>query len=89
IGFDVSQEGVFIYLPDGSVEVLYACTGGPLIGLLLQLTFVLFIIAPLNWKFASKILIGLLSLGFFLGVVRVALLAVVVSDDSAFDYWHG
>ncbi len=89
IGFNIQQEGVLIHLPSGSVEVLYACTGGPLIALLMQLTLVLFIVAPLNWKLGLKIIGGLLALGFFLGVARVALLAVVVSDDAAFAYWHG
>lgn len=51
LGFNVSLENVSITLPNGSVEVLYACTGGPLISLLLQLTLVLFIVAPLNWQF--------------------------------------
>ena len=89
LGFEVVQEGVFIDLPTGSVEVLYACTGGPLISLLLQLTLVLFIVAPIPWNLASKIILGLFGLGFFLGVARVALLAVVVSDEEAFAYWHG
>jgi len=89
IGFDVSQQGVFIDLPQGSVEVLYACTGGPLIGLLLQLTLVLFIVTPLNWRLSLKLVLGLIGLGFLLGVARVALLAVVVSDPNAFEYWHG
>lgn len=89
IGFDIALENVSIVLPSGSVKVLYSCTGGPLVSLLLQLTLLLFLVAPLNWRSCLKILLGLFGLGFFLGVVRVALLAAVVSDQSAFDFWHG
>lgn len=89
LGFDVMREGVYIYLSNGSVEVLYFCTGGPLIALLFQLTLVLMLVVPLNWNLLFKLLLGIVGLGFFLGMVRVALLAVVVSDKTAFDYWHG
>lgn len=89
IGFDVTQQGISIFLPTGSVKVLYFCTGGPLIGLLLSLTFVFFLVTPLTWKLRFNLLWGLFGIGFFLGVIRVALLAVVVSDKSAFEYWHG
>ncbi len=89
LGFDVAREGAYIFLTQGSVEVLYFCTGGPLIALLFQLTLVLMLIIPLPWKLLSKLLFGIVSMGFFLGIIRVALLAVVVSDQAAFDYWHG
>lgn len=89
LGFDVAREGVYIFLNEGSVEVLYFCTGGPLIALLFQLTLVLMLIIPLGWKLLSKLLLGIVGMGFFLGMIRVALLAVVVSDRAAFDYWHG
>ena len=89
IGYDVAQQGVYIDLTQGSVEVLYFCTGGPLIALLFQLTLVLMLITPISWNLLSKLLLGIISGGFILGVIRVALLAVVVSDQEAFDYWHG
>ncbi|MFW6316668.1 MAG: archaeosortase/exosortase family protein [Cyanobacteriota bacterium] len=89
VGFDVTQEGVYIYLTQGSVEVLYFCTGGPLIALLFQLTLVLMLITPISWNLLWKLLSGIVGVGFFLGTVRVAILAVVVSDKEAFDYWHG
>ena len=89
IGFDVVNEDVYIYLTQGSVEVLYFCTGGPLISLLFQLTLVLILVTPMRWKLIFKLFLSIVGMGFFLGVIRVALLAVVVSDQSAFDYWHG
>ena len=89
IGFDVVNENVYIYLTQGSVEVLYFCTGGPLISLLFQFTLVLAIVTPVRWNLLLKLLFSIVGMGFFLGVIRVAILAVVVSDQSAFDYWHG
>jgi len=89
LGFDVAREGAYIFLHQGSVEVLYFCTGGPLIALLFQLTLILMLIIPLRWQLLSKLLLGIVGMGFFLGMIRVAILAVVVSDRAAFDYWHG
>ncbi len=89
LGFNVTHENVYIHLNSGSVEVLYPCTGGPLIALLLNLTLGLVLITPISWRLLWKLLLGICTMGFFLGVVRVALLAVVVSDEAAFDYWHG
>lgn len=88
IGFDVAQKGIIIALPKGSVSVGYPCTGGKLIAFLVPLSLVLFIAMPLNWQSRFKLLLGLTGISFFLGVIRVALLAVVVSDKSTFDYWH-
>jgi len=89
LGFNVSHENVYIHLNSGSVEVLYACTGGPIIALLFNLTLGLVLITPISWHLLWKLLLGIFSLGFFLGIIRVALLAVVVSNEAAFDYWHG
>lgn len=89
LGFNVNHENVYIHLNSGSVEVFYACTGGPLIALLLNLTLGLVLITPISWRLLWKLLLGICTMGFFLGMVRVALLAVVVSDEAAFDYWHG
>jgi len=88
-GFNVVNEGVHIYVNQGSVEVLYFCTGGPLISLLFQLTLVLLLVNPISWRLFWKLIIGIIGIGFILGVIRVALLAFVVSDQAAFDYWHG
>jgi len=89
LGFNVVHENVFIHLNNGSVEVLPPCTGGPLISLLFNLTLGLVLVIPLSWHLLSKFLFGIFGIGFFLGVIRVALLAVVVSNEATFDYWHG
>jgi cyanoexosortase A len=88
LGFNVAQQGIIIFLPKGSVSVGYPCTGGNLIAFLVPLSLVLFVAMPLNWQSRLKLLLGLTGFGFFLGVIRVALLALVVSDQSTFKYWH-
>lgn len=89
LGFEVAQQDIIISLPKASVTVGYACTGGKLIAFLIPLSLVLFIAMPLNWRSRFKLILGIIGVGFFLGIARVALLAVVVSDQSTFDYWHG
>ena len=89
IGFNIINEGVHIYVNQESVKVLYFCTGGPLISLLFQLTLVLVLVNPISWHLFWKLSLSIVGIGFFLGVIRVALLAVLVSNQAAFDFWHG
>jgi cyanoexosortase A len=90
LGFDVMQEGVFIALINSGrgVEVIYYCTGGPLIALMLQLTLGLVLVVPLNRRLISKFLIYLVSIGFILGCIRVIILTMLVGEPG-FHYWHG
>jgi cyanoexosortase A len=89
IGLQATYQDVILTLPTGQVLVGYPCTGGPLIVFLLKVVLVLMIVFPLTW-FKRLVLIGsVLITGFTVGCVRVSLLALVVSNQTNFDYWHG
>lgn len=89
IGIKATYYDVLLTLPQGQVSVNYACTGGPLIVWLLKLSLLIVLVFPLT-KF-QKLVLALCAcgIGFFIGCVRVGLLAVVVNNRNAFDYWHG
>ena len=79
---------MLLTLPQGQVSV-YPCTGGPLIVWLLKLSLLIVLVFPLT-KFQKLVLASCAcSIGFFIGCIRVGLLAVVVNNRNAFDYWHG
>lgn len=89
LGFDVIRQGVIIYLPDGAIEVYTGCSGLNVMLLLLRLAVILLLGFSLphgrQWlPIAAAIVIALV-----VSSVRVAVMAVVVSDASAFEYWHG
>lgn len=88
VGFQVNYSGNVVTLPTGQVRVLYACTGGPVIISLLRLTL-LSVVFPLSWWRRLALVISATIVGFFTGVIRVALLAIVVNNQESFDYWHG
>jgi len=89
LGFQTSRQGVNIYLPNGGVEVIVFCTGLSSSIVMVRLSILCMAVFLKSWW--SRILIGVSAvfIGFFLGCVRVVLMALVVSDKPAFDFWHG
>ena len=94
LGFNVSSNGneVLLNLPElGSFKAIvdYPCAGVPMILLILKLA--LLFISCVNLNKDQKILIPAFSilLGFLLGVIRVCILTLLISDRTQFDYWHG
>lgn len=87
IGFPVTQQGAFIYLPQGSVEVQSACTGVGLAGLLLQL--ILWVIAVIPNVPAGRLALESGAIALLVSSFRVALMAALVEQPDAFHYWHG
>ncbi|BAZ32286.1 putative eight transmembrane protein EpsH [Cylindrospermum sp. NIES-4074] len=89
LGIKAVYQGAFVTLPTGQVEVLYFCTGGPLIVWLLKLTLlIMVVVVPLNWRQRLGLVLSATGTGFLTGCIRVALLAVVVDKKSLFEYWH-
>ncbi|WP_234300951.1 cyanoexosortase A system-associated protein [Sphaerospermopsis aphanizomenoides] len=90
LGFGATHSGTLVKLPTGQVEVLYPCTGGSLILWLLQIILLMMIVVlHLTWKQRWTLILSAVTVGFFVGCIRVALLAVVVNNKSLFEYWHG
>lgn len=89
-GFEVARNGVYIYLPTGSVEVYPGCSGLELIFQMLTLALLFLLMFPQKGK--QKIIVPIIAatLGFVVNGVRVALMAVLVAQGhkEAFDYWH-
>lgn len=90
LGFAVSRQGIFIYLPTGSVEVVHGCSGIESIVQLLRLALLFLVIFPTG--LAQKILVPVAAVlvAFLVNGVRIALMALLVasSNQEAFEYWH-
>ncbi|XGV97095.1 MAG: archaeosortase/exosortase family protein [Leptolyngbya sp. BL-A-14] len=89
IGFDTSQRHTTIIVNHGAVDVLFRCTGMPLLILLSQLALLFFVMFPLHSTQRMRIIILAVLISFLLSSLRVALMALVVTDPIAFAYWHG
>jgi cyanoexosortase A len=89
-GSEVARNGVYIYLPTGSVEVYPGCSGLELIFQMLSLALLFLVMFPQNGKRKIFIPIIAATLGFIVNGVRVALMAVLIAQRQmeAFDYWH-
>lgn len=89
VGFNAVQQNTTITLKQGAVDVLFRCTGIPLLILLLQLALFFFVMFPLTQQQRIKVLIVAGLISFLLSGFRVALMAVVVQDQLLFNFWHG
>ncbi|MEB3360446.1 MAG: exosortase/archaeosortase family protein [Synechococcales bacterium] len=87
IGFDVVQQGSLIQLPNGAVEVEFACTGAALLGLLLQISVLM--AAMTEWQRLPGLVGRSVAIALFLSIIRVALMAAVVDQPATFQFWHG
>lgn len=89
IGFQVSRQGANIILSNGSVLVETLCTGISTALLLLKLSVLFILMFPSDWSKKILVPIGAVFIAFVTSGIRVALMAVVVSNHEAFHYWHG
>ena len=87
LGFDVAQQGTFIQLPGGTVDVEFACTGAALLGLLLQVSVLLAVVTA--WAKLGGMILWSVAIAALLSTVRVAIMAAVVGNEVLFQFWHG
>ena len=91
-GFAVTQKGIYLELPGGSVEVYSGCSGVVAMTQLLGMAVLFLMLLPLPWKWFQKLIIPVaaVAIGFLVNAMRVSLMAILVSQKqmAAFDYWH-
>ncbi len=89
-GFQVARDNVFIYIPNGGVEVYYGCSGIESMIHLLGLSILLLALFPTS--ILQKIFLpGIaMAIAFFVNGFRIALLTLLSepSQKTAFEYWH-
>lgn len=90
LGADVTREGIYLILPEGSIEVASGCNGLNLILQLLGLSMLVLLMFPT--KKIHKVIVPVVGaiVAFVVNAARVALLAVIVASGNhqAFVYWH-
>ncbi|MCY7336131.1 MAG: cyanoexosortase A [Chamaesiphon sp.] len=91
-GFDVTQSGIYLQLPGGSVQVYSGCSGVVAMTQLLGMSVLFLMLLPLPWKWFQKLLlpVAAVAIGFVVNALRVSLMTILVSQKQmeAFDYWH-
>ncbi len=89
-GFDVVNQGVFINLPNGGVEVTDECSGLDTIIYILSVSVLALVMFPVNRSKRLFVPIVAIIIGFVINGIRVVMLAIfAASDKAAFDNWHG
>jgi cyanoexosortase A len=91
-GFAVTQRGIYLDLPGGSVQVYSGCSGVVAMTQLLGMSVLFLMLLPLPWQWFQKLIlpVAAVAIGFLVNAMRVSLMAILVSQKqmAAFDYWH-
>ncbi len=91
-GVPVTQQGIYLQLPGGSVQVYSGCSGVVAMTQLLGMSVLFLMLLPLPWQWFQKLMIPVAAvvIGFLVNAMRVALMAILVSQKqtAAFEYWH-
>jgi cyanoexosortase A len=91
-GFPVTQKGIYLQLPGGSVQVYSGCSGVVAMTQLLGMSVLFLMLLPLPWKWYQKLIVPVaaVAIGFLVNSLRVALMAILVSQQQqkSFEYWH-
>ena len=89
-GFEVSRQGVTIFLPTGGVTVGGPCAGAVPMFLLLRVAIIYLGTFPVNLLQIILVPISAVLIAFVVNGVRIALLTVIVANfhEDWFSYWH-
>jgi cyanoexosortase A len=91
-GLPVKQNGIFLELPGGSVQVYSGCSGVMAMTQLLGMSVLFLMLLPLPWKRFQKLILPVAAvlIGFVVNAMRVSLMAILISQKqlAAFNYWH-
>ncbi len=89
-GFDVVVNGINIYLPTGSVKVIYSCSGVDTINYILGISVIALVMFPIARSKRLFVVIFAIFLGFLINAIRIAMLAAMEgTNQAAFASWHG
>ena len=94
LGFNTATQNneVLLFLPgEGNFRALVhsQCTGISMMLLMLKLSLLSQSFFPMKWLERFFLPMVAVSLGFFLGVIRVSILTLTMPYPAKFDYWHG
>lgn len=90
LGFNVSNQGVYVNLPTGGVEVYPGCSGIESILYMLGLAVVFLVMFDSRWHYKIIVPVVAIFIAFVVNGFRVALMAVLVANSTkeALEYWH-
>lgn len=88
-GINVVYQDIQIISEKGVVRVEYACTGVPILFLLLKLSILVRLVFPVyGWRCRYLFLIAPI-LAWILVTLRVAIMVSAIDHRPTFEYWHG
>jgi cyanoexosortase A len=91
LGYQVSLlNNIYIQIPNGGVEVIPACSGINLVVHMLSISVIFLCVFPTGRSHTILFVVFAVILGFFMNVIRVAMLAALSTPklSTQFHYWH-
>ena len=88
LGFNPVNQASIISVNGGTIDVIWGCTGWHLFMILLQLSCCVLCLFRSSFKNPLFPFIISFFISFVLSIIRLIIMALVVKDKVAFDYWH-
>jgi cyanoexosortase A len=88
LGFNPVNQASMINVNGGAIDVIWGCTGWHLFMILLQLSCCVLFLFRSSFKNPLFPFIISFCISFFLSIIRLIIMALVIKDKVAFDYWH-
>jgi cyanoexosortase A len=88
--YTVRRQGVFIFLPNGGVEVYSGCSGIVNIVQLVGVSVILLLMFPTTWTKRILLILSAVVTSFTVNAFRIALMAILTVNinKKTFEYWH-
>jgi cyanoexosortase A len=88
LGFNTVNQASMISVNGGAIDVIWGCTGWHLFMLLLQISCCVLFLFRSSFKNPFFPFIISFFISFILSIIRIIIMAFVVKEKVAFDYWH-
>jgi cyanoexosortase A len=89
MGFNASSQGQVVYVNGGAIDIYMGCTAIPLFLKLVEFSFLILLLFRSFCRNLSLLFILPTILSLVFSIIRLAIMALVVNNPEAFEFWHG
>lgn len=89
LGFEPTNQGTIVYVNGGAIDIYLGCTAIPLLSELLKIALITVLFFRNLCRNFWLLFIMPVIISTVLSIIRLVIMALVVNDEEAFNFWHG
>ena len=89
LGFEAKSQGTIVYVNGGAIDIYFGCTAIPLLIELFKIVLITVLLFPNLCRNFWLLFIMPVIISVVLSIIRLVIIALVVNDEDAFEFWHG